>query len=193
MSKDQCQNLDLDPASKRVSRVPLLKRQVEWYLKNRGLLSTGRRIWSLLVARTQQRAPFRRKQARRQSLGSNDEVQGLQPGELAKVKSEDEVLGLQPGELVEVKSEDEILRTLDGEQKHRGLSFDTEMYEYCGRRLRVFRRVELICMESRPSEVRRLKNTVTLEGALCGGKSIGCGRACFYFWREVWLKRVEED
>ena len=192
MSNDKCQNLDLDPASKRASRIPLLKRQVDWYVKTQGLRSTGKRIWSILAARTVHRVPFRRKEARRQSVGSKHEVLGPQGGELGRVKPEDEVLGLQPGELVEVKSEEEIRRTLDGEQKYTGLSFDSEMFEYCGMRMRVFRRVELICMESRPAEVRRLKNTVTLEGALCSGKSIGCGRGCFYFWREIWLKRVKE-
>jgi hypothetical protein len=193
MSNDKCQNLDLDPASQRAPRIPLLKRQVEWYLKNRGLRSTGRRIWSLLAARTGLGAPFRRKETRRQSVDSNEQIPGPRAEESVQAKPEDEVLGLQPGELVEVKSEDEIRRTLDGEQKHRGLSFDAEMFEHCGQRMRVFRRVELICMESRPNEVRRLKNTVTLEGALCSGKSIGCGRACFYFWREVWLRRVKDD
>jgi hypothetical protein len=193
MSNDKCQNLDLDPASKRAFRLPLLKRQVEWYLKTQGLRSTGKRIWSILAARTGLGVPFRRKEARRQSVGSNDQAMDLQAGESIQMKSDDEVLGLQPGELVEVRSEEEIRRTLDGEQKHTGLSFDSEMFDYCGQRLRVFRRVELICMESRPTEVRRLKNTVTLEGSLCSGKSIGCGRGCFYFWREVWLKRVEGD
>lgn len=193
MSDDKCQNLDLDPASERASRIPLLKRQVEWYLKTQGLRSTGKRIWSILAARTGQRSPLRRKGARRQSVGSNDQARGLQASGSTQVRSEDEILGLQPGELVEVKSEEEIRRTLDGEQKHTGLSFDDEMFGYCGQRLRVFRRVELICMESRPTEVRRLKNTVSLEGALCSGKSIGCGRGCLYFWREVWLKRVKED
>jgi hypothetical protein len=53
--------------------------------------------------------------------------------------------------------------------------------------------VERICMERSPYEVRQLKNTVTLEGALCSGKSIGCGRACFCFWREAWLRRAPED
>ncbi|MDG7000295.1 MAG: hypothetical protein JRN15_14420 [Nitrososphaerota archaeon] len=105
----------------------------------------------------------------------------------------DEVLNLQPGELVEVKSLDEILATLDSTGKHRGLGFSGEMREYCGRRMRVFKRVERICLESRPGVLRKLKNTVLLEGCICRGGDMGCDRSAFLFWRECWLKRVDPD
>jgi hypothetical protein len=52
------------------------------------------------------------------------------------------------------------------------------------------KRVEKICLENEPRTVRRLENTVILEGAFCKGSGIGCDRACFYFWRECWLKRT---
>jgi len=99
----------------------------------------------------------------------------------------DEGLNLQPGELVEVKRTDEILATLDKDGKQRGLLFSTDMREYCGRRMRVFKRVEKICLEARPGRFRKLKNTVLLEGCICHG----CDRAAFLFWRECWLKRVD--
>lgn len=42
-------------------------------------------------------------------------------------------------------------------------------------------------------ELRKMKNTVLLEGAMCDGKAFsGCDRSCFHFWREVWLRRVPE-
>lgn len=103
----------------------------------------------------------------------------------------DEILNLQPGELVEVKAFDEIATTLDGAGKHKGLIFSEELREYCGRRMRVFKRVERICLESRPGELRKLKNTVLLEGSICHGRARGCDRAAFLFWRECWLKRVD--
>lgn len=103
----------------------------------------------------------------------------------------DEVLNLQPGDLVEVKTLDEIEATLDGTGKHKGLMFSQELREYCGRRMRVLKRVERICLESRPGVLRKLKNTVLLEGSICRGRGIGCDRTAFLFWRECWLKRVD--
>ena len=102
----------------------------------------------------------------------------------------DEVLDLQPGELVEVKSEDEIRQTLDSTGRNRGLIFLVGMEEYCGRRLRVYKRVERMLLENTAYEVRRVRSTVLLEGAVCQGIGIGCDRSCFHFWREAWLKRV---
>jgi hypothetical protein len=41
-------------------------------------------------------------------------------------------------------------------------------------------------------EMRRLTNTVSLEGSLCGCAQIafgGCSRCEFVYWREIWLRR----
>jgi hypothetical protein len=104
----------------------------------------------------------------------------------------DEVLGLQTGELVEVKSEEEIIATLDPHGKERGLLWMPEMRRFCGKRFRVFKRLGPILLES-TGEFREVKNTVLLEGVMCDGEGFyGCTRSCFHFWREVWLKRVEE-
>ena len=101
-----------------------------------------------------------------------------------------ETLDLQPGELVEVKSVEEILATLDGNRRHRGLLWMTGMSKYCGRRYRVLRRVQHITLES-SGELRNMKDTVLLEGAMCDGREFGgCDRCCFHFWREAWLRRV---
>jgi len=116
---------------------------------------------------------------------------------LSKVKSKqescNEVLGLQPGELVEVKSVEEIMATLDCNRRHKGLRWMTGMRKYCGKKYRVYRRLERIMLESN-SEVRNMKNTVLLEGVMCDGKDFGnCDRSCFHFWREAWLRRVHES
>jgi len=101
-----------------------------------------------------------------------------------------ESLALQPLEWVEIKSEAEISATLDPQSKHRGLLFSLEMRRFCGRRFRVFKPVRKIFLEeSRQS--RELKNTVLLEGVHCDGSGFDCDRACFYFWREAWLRRVD--
>jgi len=102
-----------------------------------------------------------------------------------------EPLVLQPGELVEVKSVDEILATLDPRRRHKGLLWMTGMRKYCGKRYRVYRRVQRITLESN-GEMRNMKDTVLLDGVMCDGREFGgCDRCCFHFWREVWLKRIQ--
>jgi hypothetical protein len=104
----------------------------------------------------------------------------------------EQVLNLRPGDLVEVRSEEEILATLDERGTLRGLAPMSGMNRHCGKRYRVFKRLDTMILES-TREYRRVRNTVLLEGVLCDGRFFnGCGRSCFYFWREAWLKRVEE-
>ncbi|MGE5245483.1 MAG: hypothetical protein ACM3SQ_14760 [Betaproteobacteria bacterium] len=101
-------------------------------------------------------------------------------------------LGLQRGDWVEVRSEDEIRETLDSTGRSRGLGFMPSMFAYCGKRLRVYKRVETIVLEG-TGETRRLRDTVLLEGAICDGEGFVCDRSCFYFWKETWLKRAVPD
>lgn len=100
-------------------------------------------------------------------------------------------LGLENGDWVQVRPMGEIQLTLDGKGACRGLSFMPEMEQYCGRRLRVHKRVQKIMLES-TGELRKLSiPTVLLEGAACDGSAHqGCDRCCPCFWREQWLKRV---
>jgi hypothetical protein len=102
-----------------------------------------------------------------------------------------EVLNLKPGELVEVKSEQEIAATLDANGRNRGLYFMGNMRTFCGKRYRVYKRLETILLES-DGQLRKVKNTVLLENVYCGGtEHYGCDRSCFHYWREAWLKRVD--
>jgi hypothetical protein len=166
-----CQATDLIGPSKSYPRLLTMFHQLRSNLAENGLLGTSRKAWSKLVSGGTANGP----QLVTEPVEKDDAV---------------EVLTLQPGEVVEVKSEDEIRRTLDAVGKNRGLGFMPEMWDYCGQRGRVFKRVEKICLENIPRTVRKMKNTVILEGAVCKGSGIGCDRACFYFWRECWLKRV---
>lgn len=115
------------------------------------------------------------------------------PAEAAVTKPvqhrEDEALGLQAGEWVETKSYAEILETLDANGRHRGLLFMPDMAHYCGQRFRVYKPIERLLMED-TGELRRMRNTVLLEGVMCKGLNVGCDRSCFHFWREAWLRRV---
>jgi hypothetical protein len=101
----------------------------------------------------------------------------------------EEVLGLRPGEWVRVKPEEEILATLDHCYQNKGLAWMPIMSQYSGKKLKVYKRVDKIVLES-TGEIRKLKNTVLLEGGICDG-IYGCDRSCFHFWREIWLERVE--
>jgi len=104
---------------------------------------------------------------------------------------EKEGLGLKPGEWVEVKPAKEIFATLDQHGKLRGLAFNREMAKFCGKRFKVYKRLDRMILES-TGELRRIKTpTVILEGVFCDGEAHGrCDRSCFCFWREAWLRRI---
>ena len=103
---------------------------------------------------------------------------------------------LRPGDLVEVKAPDEILRTLDAEGALDRLPFMPEMMEFCGKRFRVSRRVVKTCSSGPTPTMRvfRANDVVLLDGLRCSGAHHdGCQKACALFWREAWLRQVEED
>jgi hypothetical protein len=102
-------------------------------------------------------------------------------------------LGLQPGEIVEIKSREEIFATLDENDKTQGLRFDSEMLKYCGRRARVLRRIEKIIDEKTGRMLSIKRDCVILEGVICTGDyHRSCPRAIYPYWREAWLRRVED-
>jgi hypothetical protein len=105
-------------------------------------------------------------------------------------------LNLQPGELVRVKSKQEILATLDTNNRNRGLSFDVEMLPFCGKTFRVLRRVEQIINERNGRMMRMPNDCIVLENVTCGGclssGRLFCPRSIYPYWREIWLKRVEQ-
>jgi hypothetical protein len=149
---------------------------IVWHLENLGI----RRTFSyVLTGGIKSRAYSH---SHRQVLAKNKKLSHIS-----------EVLGLKPGELVEVRSIDEILATLGPDRKYKGLLWMTGMRKYCSKKYRVFKRIENILLESN-GDSRKMTNTVILEGVMCDGAEFGdCDRSCFHFWREAWLKRVEED
>jgi hypothetical protein len=102
-------------------------------------------------------------------------------------------LGLRAGDLVEIRTEREILRTLDEDGKLDGLPLMPEMLQYCGSRVRVFRRADKTCDTVSSYWSRRMADAVHLEGLRCdGGQHGGCQAGCLLFWKEAWLRRVRE-
>jgi hypothetical protein len=114
-----------------------------------------------------------------------------------KSTTAEESLNLQPGEWVEVKPMQTIIETLDEHGKNRGLYFSPDMHLWCGRRCRVKGRLDKIIVDG-TGEMRRLRNTVCLEGSTCGCSYMGfdmsgCSRCELTYWREIWLRRSNPD
>jgi hypothetical protein len=104
-----------------------------------------------------------------------------------------ETLNLQPGEIVQVKPVESIFKTLDETASNRGLWFSPNMRLLCGQQQRVERRIDKLIVDG-SGEMRKLRNTVFLEGSHCGCAHIafgGCSRAEYVYWREIWLFRPD--
>lgn len=107
-------------------------------------------------------------------------------------------LNLQSGELVRVKSKDEIMRTLNSKSRNRGLWFDVEMLQYCGKGpFRVLRRIEKFLNEKTGEMMKPRNACIILEGVTCSGnyshQRMFSPRHEYNFWHEIWLERVNED
>ena len=101
-------------------------------------------------------------------------------------------LNLRVGELVEVRSLPEILKTLSEDGTYERLPFMPEMVPFCGHQFRVFKRIHWMCVEGSP--YRGMKDTVTFKNVSCSGEHHDdCKRSCPIFWKEAWLRRVQEN
>jgi hypothetical protein len=101
-------------------------------------------------------------------------------------------LKLKAGESVEVRSKEEILSTLDKNGQLDGLPFMPEMFAFCGKRFRVYKRAHKTC-DTITGEYRgrKMQNAVHLDNVRCDGQSHGgCQAGCLIFWKEAWVKRV---
>jgi len=96
--------------------------------------------------------------------------------------------GYRPGDLVEVRSAEEIRAQLDAQGRFDMLPFMPEMVKFCGKRLRVLRRVEKIYLDGHRFN-GRLRDVVQLADARCDGAAHGgCQMGCVVLWKEAWLK-----
>jgi len=173
VNQPTCQDHSIRWAGLPVSRIRVLAGRAAEQLRQRGPSEAVAKILSYLVRWTR-------------------DAIGVQRVRRAAEETGEEILNLWPGETVEVKSNEEIRRTLDSGDRTRGLGFMPGMARHCGKRYRVYKRAQTIILEG-SDEVRRLKNTVLLEGVLCDGEHLVCDRSCFYFWKESWLRRVSRE
>jgi hypothetical protein len=106
-----------------------------------------------------------------------------------------EPLNLQPGELVQIKPYHEILKTLNVQNRNRGLYFDAEEVPYCGGTYRVLRRVERIVNERTGEMLEMRVPCIILDTVICEGRysecRLFCPRSIYSYWRELWLERAD--
>jgi hypothetical protein len=97
----------------------------------------------------------------------------------------------QPGEMVRVRSKAEIMPTLDGMKRYEGCRFMDEMWQFCGGTYKILKKVNQM-VDEREVKLMKLKNVYILEGLICEGSwpFTSCDRSCFYFWKAVWLEKV---
>jgi hypothetical protein len=96
------------------------------------------------------------------------------------------------GDWVEVRSKEEILKSLDQKGQLDGMPFMPQMFQYCGRRLQIYKRAHKTCDTVNLTGGRLVAEAVHLE-TRCDGKAYGgCEAACLIFWKEAWVKRVSD-
>ena len=101
---------------------------------------------------------------------------------------------LRAGDWVEVRSKEEVLNSLDKNGRLDELPFMPQMFQYCGRRFKVFKRAHKTCDTVSGNWLgRRLSNCVHLELRCDGQAHGGCQAACLIFWKEAWLKPASKS
>ena len=101
---------------------------------------------------------------------------------------------LRVGQWVQVRSKNEILRTLDGNGQLEGMPFMPEMFAFVGQKFQVFKVAHKTCDYSTPHpfHTRRLRRTVHLQTRCDGEAHDGCQASCLIYWKEDWLKVLED-
>src|SRR2546425_7932204 len=102
---------------------------------------------------------------------------------------------LYPGDIVEVKAPDEILQSLDIDGTLGNLPFMPEMVDFCGKRFRVSRRALKTCIYGPVIGMLGFStdDILVLDDVRCSGAAHdGCQKACTIFWREAWLRKVDD-
>jgi hypothetical protein len=95
------------------------------------------------------------------------------------------------GEWVQVRSKEEILATLDKNGRLDGLPFMPEMFQFCGKKFRIFKSAHKTCDFVYTIRSRSIPDTVHLP-IRCDGKSHGgCQHACLLYWKNSWLTPVD--
>lgn len=99
---------------------------------------------------------------------------------------------LRAGDWVEVRSQEEILSTLDKKGQLEGLPFMPQMFQYCGKKFEIYKIAHKTCDTVRPVRGARVSNAVHLNIRCDGVAYGGCQAACLIFWKNVWLKPIDQ-
>ena len=68
-----------------------------------------------------------------------------------------------------------------------------QMFQYCGQRLKVYKRAHKTCDTVFPVRGRRVSDSVHLD-LRCNGEAYGgCQAACLIFWKTAWLKPASQN
>lgn len=94
---------------------------------------------------------------------------------------------LNVGDWVQVRTKDEILRTLDSRGCLEGMPFMPEMFAFCGRKFKVYKRAHKTCDTVFPIRGRSVQDAVHLETRCDGSAHGGCQAGCLLFWKTAWL------
>jgi hypothetical protein len=183
----RCQATDILEASE-----PLRFRQTDQYVRDRTNWPTWHIVKGLFVEVFNLYQGWSNRHVPKRLLIGGGRQWPFVRGQLEKGTTPRTQLNLQAGDLVRIKSKAEIEATLDVTNHNRGLSFDNEMSNYCGRTARVRGRVNRLIEESNGEMLNLKSDCIILENVVCAGDYHRfCPRAIFPYWREVWLEKVD--
>jgi hypothetical protein len=185
----RCQATEIPAASE-----PLRFRQADQYVRDLRNWSLRKILRGLVIEVFNLWQVFSKKHLPNALLIAGGNTYPFVIGELNKGETPAGQLDLRPGDFVRIKSKDEITATLDKTNRNRGLSFDGEMSNYCGRTARVRARVNRLIEESTGEMVDIKSDCIILEGVVCAADYHRfCSRAIYPYWREIWLEKTESS
>jgi hypothetical protein len=183
----RCQATDIPGASE-----PLRFRQADQYVRDAQNWSLRKIVRGLIIELFNLWQGFSKRRLPQALRIAGGRPYPFVAGKLNKGETPSAKLDLRPGDLVRIKSREEIIATLDTTNRNRGLSFDGEMSNYCGRSARVRSRVNRLIEESTGEMIDIKSDCVILEGVVCAADYHRfCTRAIYPYWREIWLEKVD--
>jgi hypothetical protein len=184
----RCQATDIPSASE-----PLRFRQADQYARDLQNWSLRKIVRGLIIELFNLWQGFSKRRLPKRLLIAGGNRYPFVVGKREKGKTPSRKLDLRPGDLVRIKSKEEIEATLDSSLHNRGLSFDGEMANYCGRTARVRARVNRLIEESTGEMLDIKSDCIVLEGVVCTADYHRfCSRAIYPYWREIWLDKVAD-
>jgi hypothetical protein len=166
-------------------RSPLKTSHIEQYWRELTDGNFGMRRFMVLAARG-----FIMEIARRVGLLKPLPLRG--PGSQSEPS---EPLDLQPGDVVQVRGQAKLRPLLTGTART-AVFPSTVMLPYCGWTFHVKDMVRRIIDDKTGRMLNISKDCLILDGAVCSGERTPgcwfCPRQIYSFWREAWLRRVEQ-